>query len=82
MIAGFADRAGERRVYGIDASAKADETRAQVLRIAQFTADAIGLGREIRDDEVILDLRYHAGIYGIPDDSTLSAMRLAAASRR
>jgi 1-aminocyclopropane-1-carboxylate deaminase len=80
MVAGFADRprAGERRVVGIDASAKPDETRAAILKIARFTADAIGLGREIRDDEVILDARYHAGIYGIPDDFTLSAMRLAA----
>ena len=73
MIAGFADRprAGERRVYGIDASAKPAETRDQVARIARFTAEAIGLGRDLRDDEIILDDRYHAGIYGIPDDSTL-----------
>ena len=78
VSAGFADRAGERRVLGIDASAKPAETRAQILRIARFTADAIGLGREIRDDEVILDDRYHAGIYGIPDDTTLEAMRTAA----
>jgi 1-aminocyclopropane-1-carboxylate deaminase len=78
MIAGFADRAGERRVYGIDASAKPAETRDQVTRIARFTADSIGLGREIRDDEVILDDRYHAGIYGIPDAQTLDAMRTAA----
>jgi 1-aminocyclopropane-1-carboxylate deaminase len=80
MVAGFADRprAGERRVVGIDASAKPAETRDAILRIARFTADAIGLGREIREDEVVLDERYHAGIYGIPDDSTLEAMRLAA----
>jgi 1-aminocyclopropane-1-carboxylate deaminase len=78
MVAGFADRQPARRVYGIDGSAKPAETRAQVLRIARSTADAIGLGREIRDDEVILDERYHAGIYGIPDAQTLDAMRLAA----
>ena len=82
MIAGFADRAGERRIIGIDASAKPAETRAQVARIARFTAKAIGIERELRDDEIILDDRYHAGIYGIPDETTLSAMRLAAASRR
>ena len=46
---------------GIDASAKPAETRDQVARIARFTAEAIGLGRELRDDEVILDERYHAG---------------------
>jgi len=82
MIAGFAIGPGhdgrDRRVYGIDASAKPAETRDQVTRIARFTVDAIGLGREIRDDEVILDERYHAGIYGIPDEQTLDAMRTAA----
>jgi 1-aminocyclopropane-1-carboxylate deaminase len=78
MIAGFADRERERRVIGIDASAKPDETHAQVARIARFTAKAIGVGRELRDDEIILDEGYHAGIYGIPDGSTLEAMRLAA----
>jgi 1-aminocyclopropane-1-carboxylate deaminase len=79
MIAGFADRerAGERRVIGIDASAKPAETRAQVARIARFTAEAIGVGRDLREDEIVLDDRYHAGTYGIPDASTLEAMRLA-----
>jgi 1-aminocyclopropane-1-carboxylate deaminase len=78
MIAGFADRARERRVIGIDASAKPAETRAQVARIARFTAEAIGVGRDLREDEVVLDDRYHAGTYGIPDATTLDAMRLAA----
>ena len=78
MIAGFADRARERRVIGIDASAKPAETWAQVARIARFTAKSIGVERELRDDEIILDDRYHAGTYGIPDESTLAAMRLAA----
>src|SRR5262245_22233247 len=78
MVAGFADRARDRRIIGIDASAKPAETRAQVARIARFTAEAIGLGRQLRDDEIILDTRYHAGIYGIPDEATLAAMRLAA----
>jgi len=80
MIAGFADRerAGERRVIGIDASAKPAETRAQVARIAGFTAQAIGVGRDLREDEIILDDRYHAGTYGIPDAATLDAMRLVA----
>jgi 1-aminocyclopropane-1-carboxylate deaminase len=78
MIAGFADRERQRRVIGIDASAKPDVTRAQVARIARFTARAIGVDRDLREDEIILDDRYHAGIYGIPDTMTLDAMRLAA----
>jgi 1-aminocyclopropane-1-carboxylate deaminase len=63
---------------GIDGSAKPLETRDQVARIARFTAKAIGLDRDLRDDEIILDDRYHAGIYGIPDAQTLDAMPLAA----
>jgi len=78
MVAGFALQDRERRVIGIDGSAKPAETREQVARIARATAERIGLGRDLRDDEVVLDDRYHAGIYGIPDDSTLEAIRLAA----
>ena len=47
-------------------------------RIARRTAAAIGLGRDLREDEILLDDRYHGGIYGIPDAATLDAMRLAA----
>ena len=79
MIAGFAleDRS-DRRVIGIDASATLDKTTEQVGRIAGFTAEAIGLGRELRDDEITIVDGYNAGIYGIPDESTLDAIRLCA----
>ena len=80
MIAGFAaleDAGGRRRrVLGIDGSAKPAETRAQVARIARATAALIGLERDLREDEIELDERYHGGIYGIPDAATLDAMRL------
>jgi 1-aminocyclopropane-1-carboxylate deaminase len=76
MIAGFAAQEGRRRVIGIDGSAKPAETRDQVARIARATAALIQVGREIRDDEIILDERYHAGTYGIPDQRTLEAIRL------
>ena len=78
MIAGFAGQGRARRVIGIDGSAKAKETHEQVARIARRTAELIGVGRELRDDEIILDDRYHAGTYGIPDERTLDAIRLAA----
>ncbi|GIE31721.1 aminocyclopropane-1-carboxylate deaminase/D-cysteine desulfhydrase family protein [Actinoplanes italicus] len=78
MVAGFAAAGGRpRRVIGIDGSAKPAETRDQVARIARSTAGLIG-ARELTEDEIILDDRYHAGVYGIPDESTLDAMRLAA----
>jgi 1-aminocyclopropane-1-carboxylate deaminase len=77
MIAGFAGQERERRVIGIDGSARPAETHEQVARIARATAELIGLGRELRDDEIVLDDRYHAGTYGIPDARTIEAIRLA-----
>jgi len=79
MIAGFAALGGRaRRILGIDGSAKPKETREQVARIARDTASLIGLDRDLTDEEILLDDRYHAGTYGIPDESTMEAMRLAA----
>jgi 1-aminocyclopropane-1-carboxylate deaminase len=77
MIAGFAALEGERRILGIDGSAKPEQTRAQVARIADRTGRLLELDREIAVDDVVLDDRYHAGTYGIPDEQTLEAIRLA-----
>jgi 1-aminocyclopropane-1-carboxylate deaminase len=65
-------------VLGIDGSAKPRETLEQVTRIAQATAGLIEVGRELARDELTLDDRYHAGTYGIPDERTIDAIRLAA----
>jgi 1-aminocyclopropane-1-carboxylate deaminase len=81
MIAGFAalEQAGgrPRRVIGIDASATIDQTRDQVGRIARHTADLIGLGRELRDDEITVLEGWAGDKYGIPVESTLEAIRLS-----
>jgi 1-aminocyclopropane-1-carboxylate deaminase len=76
MIAGFAGQDRPRRVIGIDASAKIEQTRAQVERIARQTADLIGLGRDLRDDEITVLAGWAGEEYGIPVESTLDAMRL------
>ncbi|MFC7842948.1 1-aminocyclopropane-1-carboxylate deaminase [Streptomyces sp. NPDC057382] len=82
MVAGFAalEEAGgrSRRVLGIDASAAPAATRTQIARIADRTGRLIGVARELTEADVELDDRYHAGVYGIPDETTLAAMRLAA----
>ena len=78
MVAGFALEGRGRRVLGIDASATVEQTRAQVARIARRTAEAIGLARELGDDEIVLLDEWHAGTYGIPDERTLEAIRLGA----
>ncbi|KAK0194512.1 putative 1-aminocyclopropane-1-carboxylate deaminase [Armillaria mellea] len=85
MIAGFKllakldPSSPPRRVIGIDASAKPAETKAQVLRIAKNTAAKIGLSEaDITEVDVILDERYHAGSYGIPDKQTIEAIKYGA----
>jgi 1-aminocyclopropane-1-carboxylate deaminase len=78
MIAGFAGQERERRVLGIDASATVEQTGEQIARIARRTARSIGLGRELRDDEIVLLDEWHAGTYGIPDEKTIEAIRLCA----
>jgi 1-aminocyclopropane-1-carboxylate deaminase len=76
MIAGFAAQDRPRRVIGIDASARLEETRAQVEKIARSTAELIGLGRELRDEEITVLPGWAGDHYGIPVPSTLDAIRL------
>jgi 1-aminocyclopropane-1-carboxylate deaminase len=76
MIAGFAAQDRPRRVLGIDASATLEKTRAQVERIARRTAELIGVGRELRDDEITVLEGWAGEYYGIPVQSTLDAIRL------
>ena len=76
MIAGFAGQDRPRRVIGIDASAKLEETRAQVEKIARNTAELIGLGRALREEEITVLAGWAGDYYGVPDQSTLDAIRL------
>ena len=78
MIAGFAAQDRPRAVLGIDGSATVEQTREQVARIARTTAEAIGLGRELAESEIVLLDEWHAGTYGIPDEQTIAAIRLCA----
>ena len=78
MIAGFAAQDAERAILGIDGSATVQRTWEQIARIARFTAEAIELGRDLDDAEIVLLDEWHAGTYGIPDEKTLDAIRLCA----
>ena len=78
MVAGFAAQERPRRVLGIDGSATVEQTWSQIARIARSTAETIGLGRELADEEIVLLDEWHAGTYGIPDAKTIEAIRLCA----
>ncbi|KAA0095947.1 1-aminocyclopropane-1-carboxylate deaminase [Mycolicibacterium sp. P1-18] len=77
MIAGFAGQDRPRTVLGVDASATLEKTRAQVARIARHTAELIGLGRDLRDDEITVLEGWAGDLYGIPVQSTLDAITLS-----
>ncbi|KAG7288727.1 hypothetical protein NEMBOFW57_005083 [Staphylotrichum longicolle] len=84
MVAGFKlleKKMGgrKRRVVGVDASAKVRQTFEQVLRIARQTAGKIGLEEgDVTEADIVLDERYHAGTYGIPDEQTIEAIKFGA----
>ena len=78
MIAGFAGQDRPRRVLGIDASATIERTREQVARIARNTAELIGLGRPLREEEITVLDGWAGDRYGIPVQSTIDAIRLTA----
>ena len=65
-------------MVGIDASKTIDKTRDQVTRIARATAELIGVGRDLRDDEITLVDGYAGPVYGVPDEQTIDAIQLAA----
>ncbi|KAH0149956.1 1-aminocyclopropane-1-carboxylate deaminase, partial [Aureobasidium melanogenum] len=78
MVVGFASDGRAQRVIGIDASAKPDKTHAQILKIAQNTAELVELGQEITAEDVILDTRFGGPEYGLPNEGTMEAIRLTA----
>lgn len=82
MIAGFAAleelTGARRRIIGIDASATLRQTQDQVERIARHTAALIELGRDLRDDEIQVLDGWAGDLYGVPVDSTMTAMALGA----
>ena len=78
MLVGFAKDGRARNVIGIDASCTPDQTRAQVLDIAQKTAELVELGQDLSREDVILNEDYAYPIYGVPSEETNEAIRLVA----
>ncbi len=78
MVVGFAADGRADWVIGIDGSATPKETRAQIKRIAERTADLVGLGRPITNQDIVLDERYAYPEYGLPSQATLDAIRVCA----
>lgn len=78
MIVGFAADGRAGKVIGIDASGTPDQTRAQVRTIVDNTADLVGLGRHVGDEEIHINTDYACPAYGVPSAETNEAIRFAA----
>ena len=78
MVVGFAKDGRARNVIGIDASFTPAQTKAQVLDIAQKTADLVELGQDITAEDIILIEDYAYPCYGVPSKETNEAIRLSA----
>jgi 1-aminocyclopropane-1-carboxylate deaminase len=53
-------------------------TRNAVTKIAFATAELIGVGTGSLDQQIVIDPRFAGPDYGLPDEPTLDAIRLAA----
>ncbi|MCP4327208.1 MAG: 1-aminocyclopropane-1-carboxylate deaminase [Alphaproteobacteria bacterium] len=78
MVVGFKAQDRPRRVIGIDTAADEDMVRTAVMKIARQTAELVGLGRDIGNDDVIVEPRFAAPAYGVPSEGTIDAIRTAA----
>ncbi|MEX0922360.1 MAG: 1-aminocyclopropane-1-carboxylate deaminase [Rhodovibrionaceae bacterium] len=78
MIVGFAAQDRAERVIGIDGSGTIEQTRAQVRGIVDATAELVGLGRQVREEEIVINPDYAYPAYGVPSEETNAAIRLAA----
>ena len=77
MVVGFAADGRAQQVIGIDASCTPAQTKAQVLEIAQNTADLVGV-RPITAADIVLREEYAYPVYGVPSKATVDAIRLSA----
>ena len=65
-------------IIGIDGSGTVDQLRTQLRGIVDQTANLVELGREVRDDEIVINPDYAYPAYGVPSNETNEAIRLAA----
>ena len=78
MVVGFAKDNRQKNVIGIDASFTPKQTKNQVLKIAQDTAELIELNQNITKDDIVLMEDYAYPDYGVPSNETNDAIRLCA----
>ena len=80
MVVGFAADNRADKVIGIDGSGVPQQLRKQIKGIVDTTAKLVELGREVTDQEIVLNPDYAYPAYGVPSEETNNAIRLAAST--
>lgn len=78
LIVGFALLGLDIKVIGIDIDADPVGVRARVTRLLDQLCADVGLDADSLHERILIDDRYCAGHYGLTDQRTVDAIRLAA----
>ncbi len=78
MIVGFKEEGRAARVIGIDVIARPEEVRRAVTKIAEQTAELVGVRQPITAADITINPDYAYPTYGVPSPETVAAIRLAA----
>lgn len=78
LLAGLLALDHPARVIGVDVDAQPERVKADVCRVGRQAADLLGIEHRWKDERVEVAAEWSAGAYGIADESTEEAIRLAA----
>ena len=78
LLAGFAALNSESKVAGVSVRLPGDAQAANVSALAQATADLLEADAKFPAEDVIVDDRFVAGGYGVPDGETIAAIETLA----
>jgi L-cysteate sulfo-lyase len=80
LLAGLLALGHPARVIGIDVDAQPERVRFDVCRVGRQAAALLGVESLWRDESVEVAAEWSAGAYGVADQTTEEAVRLAARS--
>jgi L-cysteate sulfo-lyase len=80
LLAGLLALGHSARVIGVDVDAQPERVRADVCRVGHEVAALLGIEHRWQDERVEIAAEWSAQAYGVADETTEEAIRLAARS--
>jgi L-cysteate sulfo-lyase len=78
LLAGLLALGHSARVIGVDVDAQPERVRADVCRVGREVAALLGIEHRWQNERVEIAAEWSAGAYGVADETTVEAIRLAA----